>query len=32
VGTRQALLQGLLLSVGIVSLVNVPDLVRWVNE
>jgi hypothetical protein len=30
VGTRQALLQGLLLCVGFVCLANVPDLVRWV--
>jgi hypothetical protein len=30
VGTRQALLQGWLLCVGIVCLANVPDLVRWV--
>jgi hypothetical protein len=30
IGTRQALLQGRLLCVGIVWLANVPDLVLWV--
>ena len=32
VGTRQALLQGLLLCVSFVCLANVPDLVQWQYE